>query len=447
MRTRLKPRVPVLLAILCFPASAADNLADVRAAVRRGTGVVTLPPGETTLTVAIVAPEGSRQLTIRGNPGGSVLRLGAGFAGKAAIVADRVTGLTLERFSIVGDRAELKSSWGLPEREAPFADYYPANGVLVTGSRGVALRNLKFSRVRTFPVIVSASEDVHIRGVRIEDCGSLNPEGKNNTSGGILLEEGVSNFEVRDSVILRITGNGIWTHSYARSRRSADGVIAGNTIEGSARDAIQVGHATRVRVTGNHGSKIGFPSDQIDFAGFGTPVAVDTAGNVDDSAYVGNSFTDVDGQCIDLDGFHDGEVRENSCVNRQGIEAYPGLHFGILFGNHDPGMESKNVRVVGNTIDGFAYGGVFLIGAGHWIENNRFLNVNMARCGEAPGTARCSYAPEQPDLLKSGIYLGKDGGRPVVTRGNVIRGNTIQAFRCVGGELSDNTVESNVCER
>jgi hypothetical protein len=158
---------------------------------------------------------------------------------------------------------------------------------------------------------------------------------------------------------------------------------------------------------------------------------------------VGNSFTDVDGQCIDLDGFHDGEVRDNSCVNRQGIEAYPGLHFGILFGNHDPGMESRNVRVIGNTIDGFAYGGLFLVGTGHRVENNKFLNVNMARCGEKS----CNYAPEQPDLLRSGIYLGNDGGRPSATTGNVIRRNTIQAFLCVGGHVADNTVENNVCER
>jgi hypothetical protein len=354
--------------------------------------------------------------------------------------------LTLERFSVVGDRTELISPWGLPEKEAAFADFYPGNGIVVTASKGVTIRDVRFSKIRTFPVIVNGSDDVHILGARIEDCGSLNAGGKNNTSGGILLEEGVKRFEVRDSVILRITGNGIWTHSYARSGRSADGLIAGNTIEGSARDAIQVGHATRVRVTGNHGSKIGFPADQIDFAGFGTPVAIDTAGNVDDSEYLGNSFTDVDGQCIDLDGFHDGEVKNNSCVNRQGIDAYPGLHFGILFGNHDPGMESRNVRVVGNTIDGFAYGGVFLIGIGHRVENNKFLNVNLARCGEQPGTARCRYAPEQPDLLKSGVYLGKDGGRPSATRGNVIRGNTIQAFRCIGGDVSDNSVESNVCE-
>ncbi len=442
-----------LLLLLSCPLAAANNLTELRAAVARGKPVVVLPAGETRLSEPLVLPEGARNITLRGHPKGSVLVLQPGFTGKAAIVARHANGLTLEQFSVTGDRDELRSPWYLPLNEATFADYYPANGIVIRESKDITIRGVRFSKVRTFPILVSGSEDVHIRGVRIEDCGSLNAEGKNNTTGGILLEEGVRRFEVRDSVILRITGNGIWTHSYARSARGADGVIAGNTIEGSARDAIQVGHATRVRVEGNKGSKIGFPAEQIDFAGYGTPVAIDTAGNVDDSVYAGNSFTDIGGQCIDLDGFHDGEVRGNTCTNLGKPESYPGSHFGILLGNHDPGMTSKNIRITDNTIQGFAYGGLFLVGTGHRVENNRFLDVNRARCGSTPVSAQCNYALDEPEMLRSGIYLGKDGGRPAETLGNIIRGNTIQGFgmerSCVaaapGVSLSGNTVEQNAC--
>ena len=66
-------------------------------------------------------------------------------------------------------------------------------------------------------------------------------------------------------------------------------------------------------------------------------MAIDTAGNVDHSVYTGNVFNRVNGQCIDLDGFHDGEVTGNSCENPATAATWPGLHFGILFGNHDPG--------------------------------------------------------------------------------------------------------------
>ena len=445
----------LLSAVLLLNCSlaAANNLTELRAAVRRGKGLVVLPAGETRLAEPILLPDGAKKITLRGHPKGSVLVLQPGFTGKAAIVARHATELTLEQFSITGDREQLGSPWHLPLDEATFADYYPANGIEILQSRDVTIRGVSFRRVRTFPILVNASEGVHIRGVRIEDCGSLNPGGKNNSTGGILLEEGVRRFEVRDSVILRITGNGIWTHSYARSPRAADGIISGNTIEGSARDAIQVGHATRIRVEGNSGSRIGFPADQIDFAGYGTPVAIDTAGNVDDSVYAGNSFTDVGGQCIDLDGFHDGEVRGNTCTNPGPMESYPGSHFGILLGNHDPGMTSKNIRITDNAIQGFAYGGLFLIGTGHRVENNKFLDVNRARCGSTPVSAQCNYALDEPAMLRSGIYLGKDGGRPTETRGNIIRGNTVQGFgmeqSCVaaapGVAISANTVEQNAC--
>ena len=42
-------------------------------------------------------------------------------------------------------------------------------------------------------------------------------------------------------------------------------------------------------------------------------MALDTVGEVDHSSYARNPFTEVDGKCIGLDGFRDGEVGENSC--------------------------------------------------------------------------------------------------------------------------------------
>src|SRR5437016_2511653 len=83
----------------CLPSIAANNLAEVRAALARGTGVVVLPAGETLLDAPVSVPDGARQLTLRGHARGSVLRLTAGFADPAAIVARHATGLTLEQFA------------------------------------------------------------------------------------------------------------------------------------------------------------------------------------------------------------------------------------------------------------------------------------------------------------------------------------------------------------
>jgi len=391
---------------------------------------------------------------VRGNPRGSRLLLKPGFSGSAAIVVEGVANVTLAGFEIVGDRADMQSEWYLPTGEAAFADFYPANGILIRKSTGVTVRDVRISRVRTFPILVNASGKVLVDQVRIEDSGTLNKTGRNNTTGGILFEEGVNGFEVRNSSLTRIAGNAIWTHSWARSPRQRAGVVRNNTITTVGRDAIQMGHATEVRVTGNTGGEIGFPTEWVDVENHGVGVALDTAGNVDQAVYSDNHFTDVNGQCIDLDGFHDGEVTRNSCVNKRPLEAYPASHYGIVFGNNDPGMKPEKIVVRNNTVEGFGYGAVFLVGTGNTVEGNQFLNINRAHCGAEPITARCNYAvTEQPDLLRSGIYLANNGGRPAETSGNVIRGNTITGYgmatHCIGTapgvKAADNTIANNIC--
>jgi hypothetical protein len=80
--------------------------------------------------------------------------------------------------------------------------------------------------------------------------------------------------------------------------------------------------------------------------------------------------------------------------------------------------------------------------------------MNRAHCGATPVPARCAYATDQPDMLRAGIYLANNGGRAAVTRGNVIRGNTITGFgmaeHCVaaapGVAVAENTASGNRCE-
>jgi hypothetical protein len=417
---------------------------------------VELPAGETHLNRPIVIPKGAKNIRLRG-ASGSTLVMDADFKGSAAILADGVSNITLSGFVITGNRLDLKSDWYLPLKEAAFADYYTDNGIVIRNSTNVTIRGVTISGIRAFPVIVNATAKSLLDSVFIESSGTLNRDGHNNTTGGILIEEGSSGFEVRNSTIHRVSGNAIWTHSYARSPRQSDGLIRDNEIFSVARDAIQIGHATNVRVENNKGDQIGFPVEEVDFAGEGTPVALDTAGNVDRSIYKENEFTNVAGQCIDLDGFHDGEVTDNKCVNKRTKIRNPrtwiGLHFGILFGNHDPGMTSSNILLKNNTVQGFAYGGLFLIGDHNTITNNQFVDVDLADCGIPPLSAKCNAMTDQPDALRSGIYLSNDGGRPAVTRDNVIRNNLIVGLTdkslCVtakqGVDLKANSVADNIC--
>ena len=433
--------------------AAAFVAANIQAALDRAKGDIVLPRGETRIDRPLVIPKGARRLMLRGAATGSTLVMNPGFQGSAAIVVDAASEISISGFEIRGNRTDLKSQWYLPLKEAAFADFYPDNGILIRNTRRITVRDIRLNAIRTFPVLVSASSNVTLDSLSISDSGTLNQAGRNNTTGGILLEEGVATFEIVRCVIERITGNGIWTHSYARSPRQSDGWVHANTITRVGRDAIQVGHATGVRVEDNRGSELGFPVEIVDVESHGVAVALDTAGNVDHSVYARNHFTDVNGQCIDLDGFHDGRVIDNSCINRKPIDAYPASHYGIVFGNNDPGMESTGVVLTGNTLEGFAYGGVFLVGSNHRVQNNRMSDLNRAHCGSVPTPARCNYALDQPDLLRSGVYIAANGGRPTAATNNIVTGNEISGYgisdHCVttapGIDLARNTTIPNQC--
>jgi hypothetical protein len=268
------------------------------------------------------------------------------------------------------------------------------------------------------------------------------------------LEEGAADFVVQDCVLQNVFGNGVWTHSLYTSERNARGWIIRNRFAAIGRDAIQVGHATEVVVQANTGSRIGYPQRVVDTEGGGIPVAIDTAGNVDKSKYADNRFNEINGKCVDLDGFHNGELTGNTCVNEGAAHDYPSGHYGIVFNNTNPDMQSENIRVEGNVIDGAKFGGIFLIGHGHTIRNNRLLRLNLARCNESHLKFGCLYNAQEPEILQTGIYVGKGAERPAAAHDNTIVGNVVSGFkmaeRCIaaapGVDLRSNTIERNACK-
>lgn len=417
------------------------------------TGVIELPAGKTVLHRELVVAEGAQNLEIRAHAKGSTLEAAPDFQGRALIYSKGAHNLRLTGFRIEGNRAFLQKPIGLPGSDVTFASFYRNNGIVAENATGLTIRGVAFSEVANYPVLVTASADVHILNVQVEDCGSLNAAGRNNASGGILLEEGTHDFEVRQCTVRRVRGNGIWTHSNYHSARDASAVIEQNTVEDVARDAIQVGHATRVAVRGNTGRRIGYPPELVDIASWAVPVAIDTAGNVDKSAYTGNRFEDINGQCMDLDGFHDGEVRDNSCISRQGSDKYPNAQYGIVFNDTNPDYEPGGVVMSGNVIDGAGYGGLYLMGSNNVVTGNRFVGLNRNGCTEDRTRPRCDYSTADPVLLRSGIYLVAGGARPAKTLHNQVSGNEIAGFgiaqHCIvagpGVSLAANNTAGNRC--
>jgi hypothetical protein len=180
---------------------------------------------------------------------------------------------------------------------------------------------------------------------------------------------------------------------------------------------------------------------------------MDTAGNVDNSVYSKNRFEEINGKCADLDGFYDGEVRDNACVNHGSAEDYPHGHYGIVFNNSNPDMQSEHVLVTGNTIDGAKFGGIFVIGSAHSIIGNRLRNLNKAHCNESASKFGCLSFPKDPALLETGIYLGRGAARAAVARDNIVEDNEISGYkmrtRCIaaapGVSLAENKVRRNRC--
>ena len=436
------------------PGPFASSESALRKALEAGSGVVRLPAGAIEIGSELAVPEGVRDLEIRGEGRATVLRLANHFRGRALLVARNGARLRFRNFAVDGNRGALETRSGLPPSDIPFAKFTTANGILVDGGTGIEISGVAFSEVAGFAVLVHAAREVRIDGVTIENSGSRNAKGRNNTTGGILLEAGTSDFEVLNCDLRGIRGNGIWTHSLYTSPRNARGRIAGNRFHTIGRDAIQVGHATAVTVDGNSGSYIGFPPTEVDVEGRAFPVAIDTSGNVDASVYVHNRFEEINGKCIDLDGFHHGEVRENTCVNRLPPEAFPHGNYGIVMNNTNPDMRPEGVVISGNRIEGPHFGGVFVIGSGNRVEGNKLLNLNRAHCNDEAARFGCYYAAGEPDMLRSGIYLGRGAERPAPARDNVISGNEITGFgmkeRCVGAapgvSLADNGVSGNRCQ-
>jgi hypothetical protein len=447
---RLSPTSLLLLLAFAAALTAAPTESQLRMALLAKTGAVTLPSGTIELTREITLPSDAHDLEIRGPM--TTIKAAATFRGRALIVIPPGKNIKIHDLSLDGNRDAIGRAIGLPPSGTMFSRFMPNNGILAENVTNLEIAQVNAVAIAGFTILVNAGHSVHIHDIRISNSGSLNSKKRNNATGGILLEEGTTDFEVLNCRLADVRGNGIWTHSLYTSPRNARGRIAGNEFAMIARDAIQVGHATEIRVENNRGRMIGYDPMEVDLEGRAFPVAVDTAGNVDKSIYRDNRFEEIDGKCFDLDGFHDGEVSGNSCVNGDTVSNYPYGNFGIIMNNSNPDMQSRNVKITGNTLDGVLFGGIFIIGSGNTVADNHLLHMNMAHCPE-PGPLNCKAYPQEPNLLISGIYLGAGGERPDPAKGNVVERNEISGYNmsqhCVGAapsvSLAANTVSKNDC--
>src|SRR5262249_48234328 len=158
------------------------------------TGSVLLPSGITEIHADLRLPDGAHDIEITGN--GSILRAAHDFHGRAIFSSKSGARIRFRNFTIDGNRDAIEQRAGLPDFSTPFHRFTSNNGILIEGGVSLSITGVTFRRVSGFPILVSGSKQVYIERVVVEDSGSRNAAGRNNTTGGILLEEGAADFQV-----------------------------------------------------------------------------------------------------------------------------------------------------------------------------------------------------------------------------------------------------------
>jgi hypothetical protein len=118
-----------------------------------------------------------------------------------------------DSFGIDGNRAALERPAPLAPYDAPFARFTENNGILAESISGLRIENLRIANAAGFAILVSHAADVAIEGVMVRSSGGRNALGRNNATGGILLEEGCA----RSSA----TASGPTVSTFRRATRAA----------------------------------------------------------------------------------------------------------------------------------------------------------------------------------------------------------------------------------
>lgn len=250
-------------------------------------------------------------------------------------------------------------------------------------------------------------------------------------TGGILAQgDGLSNnyavrgLKVTGGKFRRGTGNQIWSHVYGFGTLHSDFRIQGNSFEDIGRDGIMIGAVVGGDVSGNNFRRIGYVA--LDDTNPAVPrwingqwaVGLDTAGLTRGVNYRGNTFINCYGAAMDLDGFAEGVVSDNTViVSQAGEPEYSEDSVASWAGNYCYGAQ------VSNTND------LAAAGVGVKVTGNRFRNCGL-------GAIRM-YASRRGTV--SGNTIEHPAGAAVapIILGNVGAGDNKRAY---GNTVTDNDV-------
>jgi len=382
--------LPLLL--LTVEAQEPNSEAHLRTLLQTKTGTVTLPSGTIEISREIVLSPDAHDLDIKGS--NTILKASTAFRGRSLLSLGAGKNIKIHDLILDGNRAAFPQRVPAPQSSAMLSRVIANNGIVAENVAGLEIFRLDAKEFAGFPILIVGGSHARIHDVRLTDSGSLDVAGHNNGTGGLVLEEGATDFEVSNALFGKVRGNGIWIRSTGAT--ASKGRITANEFEVLARSAIEMSHASDVTISGNTGHMIGFPGEEVLIAGTVLPAAIVTNGAVDRATIQGNTFDEIAGRCLSLDGLTNSEIATNVCGD--------GLFNAML-----------------------------LRGSANRVTGNRFTGMNTAR-------------RDQPESLRTGIYLA--GG----ASGNTVTGNEIRGYgmaqHCVDGPqgvVAANTVKNNVC--
>ncbi len=388
--------------LLCLSLCAAARLpaqqtpeAALRRALQAKTGAVTLPTGIIEISREITLPSDAHDLDIHG--ASTIIKASATFRGSALIVLPTGKNIKISDLALDGNRDAFPQAVAPPAATAVLSRTIANNGILAEGVTGLEISRVTATQFPGFPILINGGRNIRIHDIEITQCGTLDANGLNNGTGGVVLEDGVADFEILRALIGKVRGNGIWIRSAASPGTVANaskGRIAENEFAILARAAIELNHATAVTMENNTGQMIGFPGEEAVTGATALPAAITTSGAVDHSIIRNNVFAQLAGRCMYLDAFSESEVTNNECSD--------GLFNALL-----------------------------IRGANNRITGNRLKNINSAR-------------RDQPESLRDGIYLATGA------TGNTLEANEIAGFgmaqHCIGGPgAASAKTAKNVC--
>src|ERR1039458_8265826 len=155
-----------------------------------------MPTGVIEVSFELKLAPGAHDLDIVGS--GTLLKAANDFKGRAILVAEDARNIRFRDFSIDGNRAMFDQAAEMAPPENAFRIFYAHNGIVLDRVQGAEIFEVQFTAIPSFAVIASRCSSVKIKSVLVEDSGTKKLNGRNNTTGGIVLEEGTSDFEVTE---------------------------------------------------------------------------------------------------------------------------------------------------------------------------------------------------------------------------------------------------------